>query len=191
MCVNCRDIPWSSGLAQSISACYCKSPYMWNAYYQVCGCYMENTNSLYINGSSCYVCNEIPSATTSSQCISCNGGTFGYSLFGCVNCSSIPYGTGSTTGPVFGMCNCQTGYSFNIWLGACICIPGQYALTSATTCQACSSLSTILITTCISCANSFFFSGYVCLASSLVGNYNTTFNACPTNYVLTTNPITN
>jgi len=191
MCINCRDIPWSSGLAQSISVCYCQIPYIWNAYYQVCGCYMENTNTLYINGSSCSVCNEISNATTSSQCISCNGGTFGYSLFGCVNCSSIPYGTGSTSTPVYGICNCQSGYIFNLWLGACICSAGQYALTSTTTCQACSSLSLTLNAACISCSTFFFYSGYVCRTSSLVENYNTTSKACSINYVLTTNPVTN
>lgn len=193
MCVNCRDISWSSGLAKDVNTCYCQSPYSWNAYYQVCGCYIENTNILYMNGASCGVCNEISSTTISSQCVTCNGGTtFGYSLFGCVNCTSIPYGTGATASTVYGMCNCQTGYTFNLWLGACVCnMASQYVITSANTCQACSSLPAASISACISCSASFFYSGYVCRASSLVGNYNTTTNGCPTNYVLTTNPVTN
>jgi hypothetical protein len=192
MCVNCRDIIWSSGIAKNTASCYCQSPYMWNSYYQICGCYMENTNGLYINASSCLVCNALSSTTASSQCISCNGGTFGYSLFGCVNCSSIPYGTGATSSPTYGMCTCKTGYTFNLWLGACICnINSQYALTSANTCQACSSLPAASASQCYSCAASFFYTGYVCQTSSLVGNYNTSSNGCPTNYILTTNPVTN
>jgi hypothetical protein len=146
----------------------------------------------YINGPSCSPCSKIPSTIAASQCNNCNGGSFGYSFFGCVNCSSIPYGTGATVSSTYGMCNCQVGYTFNIWVGACICDTGsKYALTASNTCQACLSLPSTSVSDCLSCSNSFFFSGYVCLSSTLVGNYSLSVKGCPTNYIQTTNPVTN
>lgn len=134
----------------------------------------------------------ITNSNTSAQCLACNGGGFGYGLYGCVNCSNIPYGTGAVTSSVsVGSCTCLKGYTWNFYLGACICDRTQWYSITGTSCQACSSLSSSLYVACILCVSPFIFNGYSCVLNSLIVNYNTGLNSCPTNYVSNKNPITN
>ena len=159
----------------------------------MCGCYVENINTLYMNGSSCSVCNLISDPISNAQCKLCNGGPYGYGLFGCVNCTAIPFGTGALMTTSIGTCLCLKGYTFNFNLGACICSHTQwYGIVANGTCQVCSSLTpSSLYLACVTCQPPFYYDGYVCLMSSKIGNIVTTTNACPANFIFAANPVTN
>jgi len=147
----------------------------------------------YKNSGVCTRCDSITDATIKNQCLVCNGGIFGYSMTGCLNCTSIPFGIGAAIGASIGSCICQTGYKWNYAKGECICdINTGYALTTPTTCVACSTLgSTTTINACSSCTKPYGFTGYVCVESSQITLYNPTTYSCPTGYALNTNFYTN
>jgi hypothetical protein len=194
ICVNCRDIPFSNGYAYNATQCFCAYPYTWWYYFQICGCYQENVNSLYINGPACNLCSLISDSTLSSQCLNCNGGPYGYGYLGCVNCSSIPYATGaiaSTTGGI-GICSCLQGYRFNYADNSCVCSRSQwYGIITNGSCVACSSLTQSLYLACVTCRSPFYYNGNACIQSATIGNINIATNACPANFVFTASPVNN
>lgn len=158
LCINCKDIVYSNGIAKDSLTCFCQSPFSWWSHFQVCGCFSD-----YSQGNSCSgKCSALADATLKSQCIACNGSTFAYSIIGCLNCTAIPFGTGATPSTYFGVCTCAVGYKFSYSLAACICMQTGYYL-SGTSCLACSALSTTLQSACNSClAPTFIKNGYIC-----------------------------
>lgn len=186
VCVNCKDIPHTTGIAKDNMTCFCSSPFNWFYYYQVCQCYINSTGMLYFNNNECTgICVSITDTTLSSDCSSSNGSVFAYSIQGRVNCTSIPNGVAA----VNGLCTCQTGYTFSSSLGSCLCRVSGYFL-NGTTCQTCSSAP--VVSSCNSCLTpTFINNGYGCRLATTIINIVAITGICASNYVLNKNPITN